>query len=185
MTTSGRGAVPRWRLFGLLRCRLDVVMIRTGYLRWEIEVQDVRSRDDPPVARGDFPGPAELPDRSGQDARAMPTRRSGSSAARRPMTRSCEPSTATAARPTCGFPTSGRGRSATPRATGRRMPRYWMEKLQREAEAFAHEVVRTAASFPQLVISSPAPAGRLRPARRLGDLPGHRGQEQAAADRRG
>ncbi len=37
-----------------------------------------------------------------------------------------------------------------------RMPRYWMEKLQREAAAFAHEVVRAAASFPQLVISSPA-----------------------------
>ena len=37
-----------------------------------------------------------------------------------------------------------------------RLPRYWMEKLQREAEAFAHEVVRTAASFPQLVISSAA-----------------------------
>ena len=31
-----------------------------------------------------------------------------------------------------------------------------MEKLQREADAFAHEVVRTAAAFPQLVISSPA-----------------------------
>ena len=37
-----------------------------------------------------------------------------------------------------------------------RMPRYWMEKLQREANAFAHEVVRTASSFPQLVIASPA-----------------------------
>ena len=37
-----------------------------------------------------------------------------------------------------------------------KMPRYWMEKLQREAGAFAHEVVRTASSFPQLVISSPA-----------------------------
>ncbi len=36
------------------------------------------------------------------------------------------------------------------------MPRYWMEKLQREAAAFAAEVVRAAASFPQLVISSPA-----------------------------
>ena len=31
-----------------------------------------------------------------------------------------------------------------------------MEKLQREVGAFAQEVVRTAASFPQLVISSPA-----------------------------
>jgi hypothetical protein len=37
-----------------------------------------------------------------------------------------------------------------------RMVRYWMEKLQREASAFAHEVVRTASSFSQLVISSAA-----------------------------
>jgi hypothetical protein len=37
-----------------------------------------------------------------------------------------------------------------------RLPRYWMEKLQREASAFATEVVRAAASFPQLVITSPA-----------------------------
>ncbi len=37
-----------------------------------------------------------------------------------------------------------------------KMPRYWMEKLQREAGAFAAEVVRTASSFPQLVISSAA-----------------------------
>jgi hypothetical protein len=36
------------------------------------------------------------------------------------------------------------------------MVRYWMEKLQREASAFAHEVVRTASSFSQLVISSAA-----------------------------
>ena len=131
-------------------------MIRTGYLRWEIDVQDVRSRDDRAVARGDLPGPAQLPDRAGQAARGTPMRPSGSSAARRRTTRCCGRSTATAARPTCGSPTSARGRSATPRATGRGMPRYWMEKLQREAGAFAHEVVRTAASFPQLVISSPA-----------------------------
>ena len=36
------------------------------------------------------------------------------------------------------------------------MVRYWMEKLQRAAGAFAAEVVRVASSFPQLVISSPA-----------------------------
>ncbi|HEV3164817.1 MAG TPA: hypothetical protein VGZ22_12380, partial [Isosphaeraceae bacterium] len=35
-------------------------------------------------------------------------------------------------------------------------PRFWMGKLQREVSAFAHEVVRAAARFPQLVISSPA-----------------------------
>ena len=35
-------------------------------------------------------------------------------------------------------------------------PRFWMGKLQREANAFAHEVVRAAARFPQMVISSAA-----------------------------
>jgi hypothetical protein len=35
-------------------------------------------------------------------------------------------------------------------------PRFWMTKLQREANAFAHEVVRAAASFPQMVIASAA-----------------------------
>ena len=35
-------------------------------------------------------------------------------------------------------------------------PRFWMAKLQREANAFAHEVVRAAAGFPQMVIASPA-----------------------------
>ena len=35
-------------------------------------------------------------------------------------------------------------------------PRFWMAKLQREVNAFAHEVVRAAAGFPQMVISSPA-----------------------------
>ncbi len=34
--------------------------------------------------------------------------------------------------------------------------RFWLAKLQREASAFAHEVVHAAARFPQLVIASPA-----------------------------
>jgi hypothetical protein len=37
-----------------------------------------------------------------------------------------------------------------------RTPRFWMEKLHREVSAFAHEVVRSAAQFPQMVIASPA-----------------------------
>jgi hypothetical protein len=36
------------------------------------------------------------------------------------------------------------------------MLRYWLEKLQREVSAFAHDVIRVASSFPQLVIASPA-----------------------------
>lgn len=34
-------------------------------------------------------------------------------------------------------------------------PRYWMEKLGREISAFAHEVVRAGARFPELVVSNP------------------------------
>src|SRR5262249_36161310 len=34
-------------------------------------------------------------------------------------------------------------------------PRFWMAKLQREVNAFAHDVVRAAASFSQMVITSP------------------------------
>ncbi len=34
-------------------------------------------------------------------------------------------------------------------------PRFWMDKLQREVSSFAHEVVRAAAKFPQLVIANP------------------------------
>lgn len=33
--------------------------------------------------------------------------------------------------------------------------RYWFQKLQREANTFAHQVVRVAGSFPQLVIANP------------------------------
>ena len=62
------------------------------------------------------------------------------------------------------------------------MARYWMEKLQREASAFAHEVVRAASSFPQLVITSPALRAGYARLVEIRDLPGHRRQEQAATD---
>ncbi len=35
-------------------------------------------------------------------------------------------------------------------------PRFWMSKLQREANAFAHEVVRVASRFPKLVVGNEA-----------------------------
>ena len=61
-------------------------------------------------------------------------------------------------------------------------PRFWMAKLQREANAFAHEVVRQAASFPQMVISSPRSASGLRAAGRVGDFPRHRRAKRTATD---
>ena len=48
------------------------------------------------------------------------------------------------------------GRSVTRRATDAVAPVTGWKSSSAEADAFSHEVVRTAASFPQLVISSPA-----------------------------
>ena len=86
----------------------------------------------------------------------MPTQRNGSSGARRPTTRSCERSIADGGETDVRVPNVGPRPFRYSESDRARLPRYWMEKLQREVGAFAHEVVRTAASFPQLVISSPA-----------------------------
>ena len=128
-------------------------MIRTGYLRWEIEADDVRSKQDATAREVIF--------------RARPT-------FRRVLVKSAQHVEA-AQRFARGEDTyesviSARGRndseiellipdvgprifrySEHDRAT---MLRYWLDKLQREVSAFAHDVIRVAASFPQLVISS-------------------------------
>ncbi len=130
-------------------------MIRTGYLRWEIEVEDVRSRDDRlareviflarpsyRIVRVKCTGHIDAADRFVRGEATYDSvlrtlhRHGGETEVRVPDV---------GPRP---FRYSESDRS--------RLPRYWMEKLQREAAAFAHEVVRTAASFPQLVIASPA-----------------------------
>ena len=130
-------------------------MIRTGYLRWEIDVEDTRSAVDAWPARwSSAPGPATGP--SGSRARGTPTPPSGSCRARGPTTPSSAPSAATAARPTWSSPTSVRCAFRYSESDRAETPRFWMAKLQREANAFAHEVVRAAAGFPQMVISSPA-----------------------------
>ena len=130
-------------------------MIRTGYLRWEIEVDDVRSQVDSHGARS-FSWLAQRTGLSASSAPGMSRPPSNSSGATPRMIRSSEHSTAAEARSSWPSPTSGRNGFATRKPTGRRMVRYWMEKLQREASTFAHEVVRVASSFPQLVITSPA-----------------------------
>jgi hypothetical protein len=130
-------------------------MIRTGYLRWEIEVRDERSRDDRQareviffarpsyrVVRVKSAGHIEAAERFVRGEAAYDSvlrtlhRDGGETDVRIPDVGPCP------------FRYAESDRS--------KMPRYWMEKLQREAGAFAHEVVRTAASFPQLVISSAA-----------------------------
>jgi hypothetical protein len=130
-------------------------MIRTGYLRWEIEVEDVRSRDDPYAREVIFLARPSF--------RTVRVKSSGHSDAADRFVRgegTYDSVLRTLNRP--GAEIDVRVPDVGPRPfrysenDRARLPRYWMEKLQREAGAFAHEVVRTAASFPQLVISSAA-----------------------------
>lgn len=130
-------------------------MIRTGYLRWEVEVQDIRSQADAQarevvflarpthrVVRVKSTGHTEAAQRFAQgqvlyDSVLRTLDRDGGEVE-------------------LAVPDVGPLRFRYCEADRARMIRYWMEKLQREASAFAHEVVRVASSFPQLVIASPA-----------------------------
>jgi hypothetical protein len=130
-------------------------MIRTGYLRWEIDVQDVRSRDDRLAREVIFlarPTYRTVRVKSAGHAQAAERFVRGEvtyDSVLRTLSRNGSQIDITV--PDVG-PRAFRY-SEGDRAS---LPRYWMEKLQREADAFAHDVVRAAASFPQLVISSPA-----------------------------
>ncbi len=130
-------------------------MIRTGYLRWEIEVADDRCAVDPRsrevrflarpsyrVVRVKNQGHQEASERfvRGEDTYDIVLRNLQREGAETDVTV-----------PDVGprpFRYSEEDRTQT--------PRFWMTKLQREANAFAHEVVRAAASFPQMVIASAA-----------------------------
>jgi len=130
-------------------------MIRTGYLRWEIDVDDVRSTVDPRarevtfrarpsyrVVRVKSAGHVEAAERFVQgevtyDEVVRSLRRDGGEV-------------------DVVIPDVGPRPFRYSESDRLETPRFWMAKLQREANAFAHEVVRTAASFPQMVISSPA-----------------------------
>ena len=130
-------------------------MIRTGYLRWEIDVSDARCAADPRsrevifharpsyrVIRVKSNGHVEAAERFVQGASTYDD-------VLRTLRR--EGGETDVVIPDVGprpFRYSETDRAQT--------PRFWMAKLQREANAFAHEVVRSASSFPQMVISSPA-----------------------------
>ena len=130
-------------------------MIRTGYLRWEVEVQDVRSQADA-LAR-------EVIFLARPTHRVVRIRTTGHAVAAERFARG-EVSYDTVLRTLdrgateveLTIPDVGPQRFRYAEADRAKMVRYWMEKLQREASAFAHEVVRAGASFPQLVISSAA-----------------------------
>ncbi len=130
-------------------------MIRTGYLRWEIDVNDTKcpvdatarevvfhARPSYRIVRVKSNGHAESAERFAQgettyDEVLRTLRREGGETDVRIPDVGPRP-----------FRYSESDRTTT--------PRFWMEKLQREANAFAYEVVRAAASFPQMVIATPA-----------------------------
>jgi hypothetical protein len=130
-------------------------MIRTGYLRWEIDVDDIRCAADPKAREVIF--------HARPSYRVVRVKSNGHTQAAQGFvegeltyddvlrTLRREGGETDVVIPDVGprpFRYSESDRAET--------PRFWMAKLQREANAFAYEVVRTAASFPQMVISSPA-----------------------------
>jgi hypothetical protein len=130
-------------------------MIRTGYLRWEIEVQDSRSAGDGHSREVIF-----LARPSFRTVRIKHTRHADAAerfvrgeAAYDSVLRTLERNRGEL---DVRVPDVGPRPFRYSEDDRSHLPRYWMEKLQREAAAFAAEVVRAAASFPQLVISSAA-----------------------------
>lgn len=130
-------------------------MIRTGYLRWEIEAEDIRSRADA-LAR-------EVVFLARPTHRIVRVKATAHATAAERFTRGEETYDAVlralsrdGAEVQLTIPDVGPYHFRYSEADRARMVRYWMEKLQREVSAFAHEVVRAASAFPQLVIASPA-----------------------------
>ncbi|MDX2036673.1 MAG: hypothetical protein SFX72_08470 [Isosphaeraceae bacterium] len=130
-------------------------MIRTGYLRWEIEVDDDRCEVDREARVTTFLARPTY--------RTVLVKNHGRIAAAEKFVRGEESydavvRTSRSSKPDVALTIPDVGPRPFRYSESDRLqtPRFWMEKLHREANAFAHEVVRAAASFPQLVISSPA-----------------------------
>ena len=130
-------------------------MIRTGYLRWEIEVSDERSLVDPRAREVTFlarpsyrivrvknQGHQQAAERfvKGEDTYDVVLRNLQREGTEVDVT----------------VPNVGPSVFRYTEDDRDQTPRFWMTKLQREANAFAHEVVRSASAFPQMVISSAA-----------------------------
>src|SRR5271156_6999698 len=120
-------------------------MIRTGYLRWEIEVADDRSLVDPRAREVTFlarpsyrivrvknQGHREASQRfvNGEDTYDVVLRNLQREGAETDV----------------NVPDVGPYRFRYSDDDRTKTPRFWMTKLQREANAFSHEVVRAAAS---------------------------------------
>ena len=130
-------------------------MIRTGYLRWEIEAEDARSVADPSAREVSF--------RARPSYRRVRVKNVAPQAAAERFVRGevgYDEVLRQANRPEpeieLTVPDVGPHVFRYSVSDRDKMPRFWMEKLQREASAFAHEVVRAASRFPQMVIASAA-----------------------------
>jgi hypothetical protein len=130
-------------------------MIRTGYLRWEIDVDDERSAIDPRAREVNF--------RARPSYRVVRVKRTHHVAATERFVQGestyddvLRSLRREGAEVDVTIPDVGPRPFRYSEDDRLQTPRFWMAKLQREANAFAHEVVRAAASFPQMVISSPA-----------------------------
>jgi hypothetical protein len=130
-------------------------MIRTGYLRWEIDVDDDGSAADRSAREVRFLARPSY--------RVVRIKNAGRQEAAERFTRG-EVSYDTVLRTLsrAGAEVDVTVPDVGPRvfrysvADRDRTPRFWMSKLQREASAFAAEVVRAAARFPRLVIDNVA-----------------------------
>jgi hypothetical protein len=129
-------------------------MIRTGYLRWEVDAHDERSTSDAHarevalLARPSFRRVLVKNQAHRAAAERFTRGESGYQAVLRIHDR---PNTDVE----LTIPDVGPHVFRYSESDRHETPRFWMEKLQREVSAFAHEVVRTASAFPQLVIESP------------------------------
>jgi hypothetical protein len=129
-------------------------MIRTGYLRWEIEAEDRRSDADQQAR--------EIRFLARPTYRVVRVRNDQHAAAERFLSGEGTYDGVVRAQERFGkevdlrIPDVGPHVFRYSKSDRQQTLRFWMAKLVREANAFAHEVVRVAASFPQLVISSSA-----------------------------
>jgi len=130
-------------------------MIRTGYLRWEIEVEDIRSVQDASAREVVFrarPSFRRVLVKSAQHVEAAERFARGEDTYESVLNARGKNEAETELRiPDVGpriFRYSEQDRT--------KMLRYWLDKLQREVSGFAHDLIRVASSFPQLVIASPA-----------------------------